>query len=125
MKSLTGIILLLAVYLSVHAQDNSARDGIIVFYTTEPIASRFVPPMLYADNRRLGEITRKQFIRVVLSRGTYNFALAPDVPLREQLSVSIKGGQEIFLRVTREGFFWGNAAEVTRMMPSFAEARLP
>jgi polysaccharide export outer membrane protein len=86
------------------------QDSIITFYTTDA-PGRAGAPIVYANGKEVGEVTNGQFIRLIGRPGTYQFALVEDAEPAQQLSVSISGGQKIFLRVTRTAFFYGSAAE--------------
>jgi len=109
MKRLGSVILLFALQLPADAQID-AQNSTITFYTTDTpgVAG---PEILYSNGQKIGEVIEGQFIRLSVSPGTYQFALTEDAPPAEQLSVSVGGGQKIFLRVTRTAFFNGRAAE--------------
>ena len=98
MKRLGSVILLFALQLSAFAQIDT-QDSIITFYTTDMVGVAG-PPILYSNGQEIGEAIKGQFIRLNVRPGTYQFALTEDVPPSEQLSVSVGGGQKIFLRVT-------------------------
>jgi hypothetical protein len=86
------------------------ENGTIVFYANGTGPSR-TPPIVYSENLKLGEVTPDHPVRIVVSPGVYYFALSRDEPRAKQLSVSIKGGQTIYLRVATDGFFFGNETE--------------
>jgi len=86
------------------------ENGIIVFYGNGTGRSR-VPLVVYSEKQKLCEITQDHPVRVVVSPGVYYFALSSNEPREKQLSVSIKSGQTIYLRVATDGFFYGNEAE--------------
>ena len=109
MKTLGPVILVFALLLSAFAQAD-AQDSIITFYTTDT-AGRDSAPIVYSNGQKIGEVLKGQFIRLSVRPGTYQFALTEDAPPTEQLSISIGGGQKIFLRVTRTAFFIGRATE--------------
>jgi hypothetical protein len=127
MKTLGSVILLFALLLSAFAQAD-AQDSIITFYTTDT-AGRDSAPIVYSNGQKIGEVLKGQFIRLSVRPGTYQFALTEDAPPTEQLSISIGGGQKIFLRVTRTAFFIGRATEANASLrtisPSAAPAAVP
>jgi Polysaccharide biosynthesis/export protein len=127
MKTLGPVILLFALLLSAFAQAD-AQDSIITFYTTDT-AGRDSAPIVYSNGQKIGEVLKGQFIRLSVRPGTYQFALTEDALPTEQLSISIGGGQKIFLRVTRTAFFIGRAAEANASLrtvtPSAAPAAVP
>src|SRR5438128_1942896 len=118
MRTLTILVLLFAMQFPGDAQNSP--DGIIVFYTTTLPNANTGIPAIYSDGQRLGDVTISQFVRVVASPGNYVFSLKSDASPREQLSLSIRGGQRLFVRVTVDGFFWGNASEAATIMPAVA-----
>src|SRR5262249_36764506 len=109
MKRLRSVILLFALQPLALAQ-TATQDSIITFYTTDA-PGRAGASIVYANGKEIGEVTYGQFIRFIARPGTYQFALVEDAEPAQQLSVSISGGQKIFLRVTRTAFFYGSAAE--------------
>jgi Zn-dependent protease with chaperone function len=121
MRTLAVVILLLATQVWGHAQSDPG-DGIIEFYTTKSSSGRTEGPVVYSEDRKLGEITNHQIVRVAVSPGTYQFGLTPNAPTSQQISVSIKSGQHIYLRVTSQGFFLGSATEAVASMPGVARA---
>src|SRR5262245_55564907 len=123
MKTLGPVILLFALLLSVFAQAD-AQDSVITFYTTDT-TGRDRAPIVYSDGQKIGEAIKGQFIRVSLRPGRYQFALTEDAPPTRQFSISIGGGQEIFLRVTRTAFFIGSAAEANASLRTVTPSTAP
>src|SRR5262249_42321010 len=127
MKTLGPVILLFALLLSAFAQAD-AQDSVITFYTTDT-AGRDSAPIVYSNGQKIGEAIKGQFIRLSVRPGLYQFALTDDAPPTQQFSISIGGGQEIFLRVTRAAFFIGSAAEANASLrtvtPSTAPTNVP
>src|SRR5262245_19171339 len=127
MKSLGPFILLFALLLSGFAQAD-AQDSVTTFYTTDT-AGLDSAPIVYSNGQKIGATIKGQLIRLRVRPGPYQFALTEDAPPTQQLSISVGGGQEIFLRVTRTAFFIGSAAEANASLrtvtPSAAPAAVP
>src|SRR5262245_59455511 len=127
MKTIGHVILVFALLLSASVQAD-AQYSIITFYTTDT-AGGDSAPIVYSNGQKIGEVLKGQFIRLSVRPGTYQFALTEDAPPTEQLSISIGGGQKIFLRVTRTAFFMGRATEANASLrtitPSAAPAAVP
>src|SRR5687768_2991207 len=99
MRTFVALILLIAPAVSAHGQI-PPQDGIIVFYTNETLAGSAKPPVVYSKNRRLGEVAKGRLIRIVVSPGTYTFALTENAASSNELSVRIRSGQEMYFQVT-------------------------
>jgi len=110
---LVGLVLLSACAFGYSQSDS--QNGTIVFYAADSGRST-VSPVVYSDHRRLGEVTKDHFVRVVVSPGVHYFALSDNEPPKSQLGVSIGSGQTIYLRVTANGFFYGNETEAKAVM---------
>src|SRR5262245_12796303 len=111
MKILGQVILLFTLQLSGYAQTDP-QASVIVFYTTET-AGRVGNPVVYSNGQKIGEVAKGRLTRLNVEPGTYQFALAENAPVAQQLSVSIARGQEVFRRESRTAFFHGNADEAT------------
>jgi hypothetical protein len=123
MKTLGPVILLFALLLSAFAQADP-QDSFITFYTTDT-AGPDSAPIVYSNGQKIGEVLKGQFIRLSVRPGTYQFALTEDAPPTEQLSISIGGGQKIFLRVERTAFFIGRAAEANASLRTVTPSAAP
>jgi hypothetical protein len=115
-KKLGFVSLLLAFQMSITAQ-NTAQDATILFYTVDA-PSQGSHLIVYHGGKELGEVSKAQFMRLVLSPGTYEFSLREDAPTTERLSLSPRAGQQLFFRVAAGGFFMGNATEAIANMPT-------
>jgi len=109
------VILLLSAEVSGWAQTDF-HNGVVEFYTT-PSSARPESIVIYSGDQRLGEVSVNQSLQFSSSNGTYSFGLTPNASAREQLSISLREGQYIYIRVTSEGFYLGNSAEAVRPLP--------
>jgi polysaccharide biosynthesis/export protein len=123
MKTVGPVILLFALLLSAFAEAD-AQDSVITFYTTDT-AGPDSAPIVYSNGQKIGQAIKGQFIRLSVRPGPYQFALTEDAPPTQQFSLSIGGGQEIFLRVTRTAFFIGSAAEANASMRTVTSSAAP
>ena len=119
MRTVVGLILLLAPLVLGQAQSNP-ENGIVEFYTTP--STRPQALAIYSGDQRLGEVTLNQSVRFSGAPGTYRFGLRPDAPLTEGITLSIKSGQHLYLRVNSEGFFLGSAFEAVGPKPAVRAA---
>src|SRR5262245_18375061 len=118
MRTVVVVILLLAPLVFGQAQSD-AENGIVEFYTT-PSARPTAGPgsfVIFSGDQKLGEVTLNEFVRFSGAPGTYSFQLTPNSPVREQISVSLRPGQHLYIPVSSEGFFLGSAAEAVRPQP--------
>ena len=115
MRTIVVVILLLASLALVQAQSNP-ENGIVEFYTTP--STRPQPLVIYSGDQRLGEVTLNQVVRFSGAPGTYSFGLRPDALPSERITLALKSGQHLYLRVNAEGFFLGNADEAVPPVPA-------
>jgi hypothetical protein len=118
MRTAVALTLLLVTQVAGQVQTNP-QNGIVEFYTTQSAGPALA---VYSDDQRLGEVTLNQVVRFSGTAGTYRFGLTPDAPPLEQVTVSLRDGQHLYLRVTRTGFYLGNAAEAVRLQSARAVA---
>jgi hypothetical protein len=122
MRKVVVLILLVAPTLWGQTESEPQTGG-VEFYTTQPTGGRAEAVVVYADGQKLGEVRVNQPVRFSGSPGTYRFGLKPNAPAREHVSVSLRSGQQLYLRVTSEGFFLGSSAEAVTPQPEPARSR--
>jgi Peptidase family M48 len=111
MRTVVVVILLLAPLVLGQAQSNP-EDGIVEFYTTPSRIPQAL--VIYSGDQRLGEVTINQLLRFSGAPGNYSFGLTPDARPAERITLTLRSGQHLYLRVNSEGFYLGRADEVVR-----------
>src|SRR5687768_1034459 len=110
MRRIVLLILLLAPTIWGQAPSDS-QNGVIEFYTTQSPTPRSGPLVIYVNDQRVGEVALHQTVRFSGSPGTYRFSLKPSAPVAEHVAISLLAGQHLYLRVSTEGFYLGNAVD--------------